>query len=63
LRRADENTRNILASLVASLGMEAEVIFDDRETNILRPSPLPTMEPYPDGEIEANPQPALSEKA
>ena len=59
LRSADENTRNILASLVASLGMEAEVIFDDRETNILRPLSLPSVEP--EGEIEA--QPALSEKA
>jgi len=29
LRRADENTRAVLTSLAASLGMEAEVIFDD----------------------------------
>jgi hypothetical protein len=39
LRRADENTRTVLASLVTSLGMEAEVIFDDRETDIVRVSP------------------------
>ena len=31
LRRADENTRAVLTSLAASLGMEAEVIFDDRD--------------------------------
>ena len=30
LRRADENTRAILMSLAASLGMEAEVVFEDR---------------------------------
>jgi hypothetical protein len=36
LRRADENTRTVLASLAASLGMEAEVIFDDREMDVVR---------------------------
>jgi hypothetical protein len=36
LRRADENTRTVLVSLVASLGMEAEVIFDDREADVIR---------------------------
>lgn len=29
LRRADENTRMVLTTLAASMGMEAEVIFDD----------------------------------
>ena len=29
LRRADENTRMVLTSLAASLGMDAEVVFDD----------------------------------
>lgn len=33
LRRADENARAVLTSLAASLGMEAEVIFDDRDTD------------------------------
>jgi hypothetical protein len=30
LRHADDNTRMVLTSLAASLGMEAEVIFDER---------------------------------
>jgi hypothetical protein len=64
LRRADENTRTILASLVASLGMEAEVIFDDRETDIVRP--LPMAYAKPDGnssKMETESQTALPEKA
>jgi hypothetical protein len=39
LRRADENTRTVLTSLAASLGMEAEVIFDDREADVVRALP------------------------
>jgi hypothetical protein len=49
LHRADENTRTILSSLVASLGMEAEVIFDDRETDVLRP--LSTTYTEPEGDF------------
>jgi hypothetical protein len=45
LRRADENTRMILVSLVASLGMEAEVIFDDQETDVVRALPSVHKEP------------------
>ena len=35
LRRTDENTRMVLTSLAASIGMEAEVIFDDQESEIV----------------------------
>lgn len=35
LRRADENTRLVLASLAASMSMEAEIIFDDQESDII----------------------------
>ena len=38
LHRADENTRTILMSLIASLGMEAEVIFDD-QVDVVRALP------------------------
>jgi len=38
LRRADENTRSVLTALAASLGMEAEVIFDDRGTPMVAPA-------------------------
>jgi hypothetical protein len=51
LRRADENTRAVLASLAASLGMEAEVIFDDRETDVVRVSPPERVE------FDASPSP------
>jgi len=37
LHRADENTRAILTSLAASLGMEAEVIFDDKDAEVVKP--------------------------
>jgi hypothetical protein len=36
LRRADDNTRLVLSALAASMGMEAEVIFDDQDGNIVR---------------------------
>ena len=36
LRRADDNTRMILATMAASSGVEAEIIFDDQDKNILR---------------------------
>ncbi len=39
LRRADENTRALLTSLLASLDMEAEIIFDDPTTT---PQPVMT---------------------
>ena len=38
LSRADENTRVVLTSLAASLGMEAEVIFDDHDTETAIPT-------------------------
>ena len=37
LRRADENTRAILTSLAASLGMEAEVTFLDSDAEAVKP--------------------------
>ena len=40
LHRADENTRLILRSLAASLGMEAEVIFDDIDAGAVIPAPV-----------------------
>ena len=36
LSHADENTRRILTSIVAATGMEAEVVFDDGEGEVLR---------------------------
>ena len=36
LRQADENTRQILTSIVAATGMEAEIVFDDGEREVLR---------------------------
>ncbi|MDR3230381.1 MAG: DUF4230 domain-containing protein [Synergistaceae bacterium] len=36
LHRADENTRTVLTSLAASLGMEAEVVFEDQENDSAR---------------------------
>ncbi|GHV48785.1 hypothetical protein FACS1894204_13180 [Synergistales bacterium] len=38
LRRADENTRMVLNTLAASFGVEAEIIFDDQDKNILHAS-------------------------
>ena len=40
LRRADENTRIVLTSLAVSLGMEAEVIFDDRDAGAVQAVPV-----------------------
>jgi len=40
LRRADENTRAILTSLAASLGMEAEVAFDYSDAGIVTAQPV-----------------------
>jgi hypothetical protein len=40
LRRADENTRLVLTALAASMSMEAEVIFDDQDSQILHAAPL-----------------------
>jgi len=39
LRRTDENTRTVLTSLAASLGMEAEVIFNDGDHAVV-PEPV-----------------------
>jgi len=36
LSQADENTRRILTSIVAATGMEAEIVFDDGEGEVLR---------------------------
>ena len=36
LSQADENTRRILTSIVATTGMEAEIVFDDGESEVLR---------------------------
>ena len=36
LNHADENTRRILTSIVAATGMEAEIVFDDGEGEVLR---------------------------
>ena len=36
LNQADENTRRILTSIVATTGMEAEIVFDDGEGEVLR---------------------------
>ena len=36
LSQADENARQILTSIVAATGMEAEVVFDDGEREVLR---------------------------
>ena len=36
LNQADENTRRILTSIVAATGMEAEIVFDDGEGEVLR---------------------------
>ena len=36
LSQADENTRRILTSIVATTGMEAEIVFDDDEGEVLR---------------------------
>ena len=36
LSQADENTRRILTSIVAATGMEAEIVFDDGESEFLR---------------------------
>ena len=36
LSQADENTRRILTSIVATTGMEAEIVFDDGEGEFLR---------------------------
>ena len=40
LRHADENTRVVLTSLAASIGMEAEIIFDDSSTQPAVPAPV-----------------------
>jgi hypothetical protein len=65
LRRADENTRTVLASLVASLGMEAEVIFDDGEADVVRIAPPVCVEVEVKAGAElagANAETALPEK-
>lgn len=36
LSQADENARRILTSIVAATGMEAEIVFDDGEGEVLR---------------------------
>ena len=36
LSQADENTRRILTSIVATTDMEAEIVFDDGEGEVLR---------------------------
>jgi hypothetical protein len=42
LRRSDENTRAILTTLANSMGMEAEVIFDDMEVGAIHAQELIT---------------------
>jgi len=48
LRRSDENTRAILTSLAASVGMEAEVIFDDGDTEVIKPEPATETDAVPE---------------
>ena len=48
LHRADENTRLILSALAASMGMEAEVVFDDQESNIVRTTAMDRPTPIAD---------------
>ena len=45
LRRADENARQVLTSLVATLGMEAEIVFDDGARDVLRLTTIPAVVP------------------
>jgi len=40
LRRADENTRTILMSLAASLGMDADVVFDYSNAEVVAAQPV-----------------------
>ena len=61
LRRADENTRQILTALIAATGMEAEVVFDDGTRNILRPEAIKTIRPIQDLQPIQHTQPALPE--
>ena len=58
LRRADENTRAVLTSLAASLGMEAEVIFDACEAETEQAAAVVTTL-----ESEAEPEPVMMEAA
>jgi hypothetical protein len=59
LRRADENTRLILRSLAASLGMEAEVIFDDRGVHETIPAPAKQQTNVTDKAVAAEPEPVM----
>ncbi len=45
LHRTDENTRLILSALAASLGMEAEVVFDDQEKDVIHLTAMDQVSP------------------
>lgn len=45
LHRTDENTRLILSALAASMGMEAEVVFDDQEKDVVRLTAMDRVSP------------------
>ena len=59
LSQADENTRRILTSIVAATGMEAEIVFDDGEGEVLR---LGTLDSKPEkADVEQDLSPASVE--
>jgi len=63
LRRSDENTRAILTSLAASVGMEAEVIFDGGDAEVVKPilaEETPALEP---GSAMETTEPEVAEAA
>ncbi|GHS92776.1 hypothetical protein AGMMS50276_01440 [Synergistales bacterium] len=65
LRRADENTSMVLTTMAASFGVEAEIIFDDQDKNIMRPtriSDLLRADPKsPENASETEPAPVIPE--
>lgn len=55
LSQADENTRRILTSIVAATGMEAEIVFDDGEGEVLRLGTLDSKPEKADAEQDLSP--------
>lgn len=55
LSQADENTRRILTSIVATTGMEAEIVFDDGEGEVLRLETQDSMPEKVDAEQDLSP--------
>ena len=64
LRRADENTRMVLTSLAASMGMKAEVVFDDRDaqTPVKQAAPIDA-ETMAANAVASDPEPIMLEAA